>query len=80
MKPQNVTDHDHFFVYIDNEGLSIDEYDHIRYDACLTKDDGAGIWSPHSGMWFPQPSYERACRVAHYMAEYYEQYHPLSKK
>jgi hypothetical protein len=73
MKPQNVTDHDHFFAY------GYDHEDDVtgRYDACDTRDDGAGVWSPSTGMWWPMESYDKAKRVAEEMAKAFGRFNPL---
>lgn len=79
MKPRNVIDHDHYFAYCDEYGLPGRDDDDItgRYDACLTRDDGAGVWSPASGMWWPMKDYEFAKKVAEKMAALYAEYHPV---
>jgi hypothetical protein len=73
LKPQNVTDHEHYFAFEEDEenGGIIG-----RFDACETRDDGSGIWSPESGSWYPAKSYEHARLVAEQMAALYKEHHP----
>jgi hypothetical protein len=68
MKPQNVIDHEHFFINEDDDGNG------PRFDACLTRDNGAGIWSPQTGLWHPMKSYNQARKVAAIMASLYLEY------
>lgn len=79
VKPQNVIDHDHYFAYLDENGVPLDLEDDItgRYDACLTRDDGAGVWSPASGRWWPTETYEKAKMQAEHMAATFAKMHPL---
>lgn len=72
MKPQNVLEHRHYFAFEDDE----ENGDGVRFDACNTRDDGAGVWSPQSGKWWPQKSYERAQNVAKNMSEFYAEMNP----
>lgn len=74
MKPQNVLEHDHYYAYEEDEETG----DGIRYDACDTRDDGAGVWSPQTGKWYPQKDYATAQTVASIMASIYAEHHPRS--
>lgn len=69
MKPQNVIDHKHFFAFEDEEDV------YGRFDACQTRDDGAGVWSPETGRWYPQTNYDEAQRVAEEMSKIYARTH-----
>jgi hypothetical protein len=72
MKPQNVVEHKHFYAFDpDIEDL------YGRYDACRTRDDGCGVWSPESGRWYPAPTWERAVSMAEHMAKIYAETHQV---
>jgi hypothetical protein len=72
MKPTNVTDHRHYFVYPEDE----EEGEGPRFDAYITKEGLTGVWCVHTDSVFPTDNYKTAKFIAAKMAQSHRELYP----
>lgn len=72
MKPLNVVDHHHYFVYSEDE----ENGEGPRFDAYLTEEGEAGVWSPQSNQSWPADNYKTAKFIAEKMAKTHRELNP----
>lgn len=63
-KPQNVIEHEHFWVHTFEEIHADERLDELRFDACRLADGSCWVWDVQRDIWTSHPTYEAARQAA----------------